>query len=73
MNLAELDQAAADLVREYANTDDGQCAIVIRTYGTKGKVRVICLSLDRSLLANYLNKAADVIFDGQHVQTRTPP
>jgi len=76
MNLAELDQAAADLVRAYteaenAGTETPECAIVIRTNKSGMNVRVICLSIDKSLLATYLNKAAEVIFDGQGVQSRS--
>ncbi len=66
--LAECDLAAADLAREYQK--HGQFACVIRTFDVAGNVRVICPKIDASIVASYLNKAADVLFDGSGVQSR---
>jgi hypothetical protein len=71
VNLPECDQAAADLIREYQR--NGQCGVFIRTFDMAGNVRVICPAINAATLATYLNKAADVLFDGKDVRQRNVP
>ena len=68
MTIEELDLAAADLAREYQK--HGQFALVLRTFDAQGNDRVICPKIDASVVATYLNKAADVLFDGGDVLCR---